>query len=130
MRISDWSSDVCSSDLKEDVRVWHPGQEWIWESGIGVFDPGINALSVLTKLIGDTVLLDTAALRFPSNRPAPLAADLPLSPGTLPLDVAFDFAPPGPHTGDIVIEPDGGPLTSRARATHMQRAAATRHVNN
>src|SRR3546814_2086195 len=22
---------------KEDVRVWHPGQEWIWESGIGVF---------------------------------------------------------------------------------------------
>src|SRR3546814_20195287 len=91
MRISDWSSDVCSSDLKEDVRVWHPGQEWIWESGIGVFDPGINALSVLTKLIGDTVLLDTAALRFPSNRAAPIAADLTLSAGTIQIEVAFDF---------------------------------------
>src|SRR5579862_5513997 len=31
---------------KEDVRVWHPGQRWIWEAGgLGVFDPGINALS-------------------------------------------------------------------------------------
>src|SRR3546814_6110916 len=73
---------------KEDVRVWHPGQEWIWESGIGVFDPGINALSVLTKLIGDTVLLDTAALRFPSNRAAPIAADLTLSAGQIPQEVA------------------------------------------
>ena len=34
---------------KEDVRVWHPGQTWIWKAGgFGVFDPGINALSILT----------------------------------------------------------------------------------
>ncbi len=34
---------------KEDVHHWHPGQKWIWEpGGFGVFDPGINALSVLT----------------------------------------------------------------------------------
>src|SRR5262245_492475 len=34
---------------KEDVRVWHPGQAWIFEAGgLGVFDPGINALSILT----------------------------------------------------------------------------------
>ena len=27
---------------EEDVRQWHPGQEWIWQSGgFGVFDPGI-----------------------------------------------------------------------------------------
>jgi predicted dehydrogenase len=32
---------------KEDVHVWHPGQEWIWApGGFGVFDPGINALSI------------------------------------------------------------------------------------
>ena len=25
---------------KEDVRVWHPGQRWIWHAGgLGVFDP-------------------------------------------------------------------------------------------
>ncbi|HZF26905.1 MAG TPA: Gfo/Idh/MocA family oxidoreductase, partial [Steroidobacteraceae bacterium] len=29
---------------KENVRVWHPGQNWIWKGGgLGVFDPGINA---------------------------------------------------------------------------------------
>src|SRR5581483_6251798 len=28
---------------REDVRVWHPGQRWIWQpGGLGVFDPGIN----------------------------------------------------------------------------------------
>ncbi len=37
-------------DWKEDVRVWHPGQTWIWKAGgLGVFDPGINALSILTR---------------------------------------------------------------------------------
>jgi D-galactose 1-dehydrogenase len=104
---------------KEDVRVWHPGQEWIWESGIGVFDPGINALSVLTKLIDGTVLLDTAALRFPSNRDAPIAADLALSAGAIPIVVAFDFDQRGPQTWNIVIETDGGTLTLSAGASKM-----------
>jgi hypothetical protein len=37
---------------KEDVRVWHPGQGWIFEpGGLGVFDPGINALSILTRIL-------------------------------------------------------------------------------
>ncbi len=37
---------------KEDVRHWHPGQEWIWEpGGLGVFDPGINALSIVTRIL-------------------------------------------------------------------------------
>jgi L-arabinose 1- dehydrogenase len=35
---------------KEDVRRWHPGQDWIWQpGGLGVFDPGINALSIITR---------------------------------------------------------------------------------
>jgi D-galactose 1-dehydrogenase len=29
---------------REDVRHWHPGQDWVFEpGGMGVFDPGINA---------------------------------------------------------------------------------------
>ena len=37
---------------KEDVRIWHPGQEWVWEpGGLGVFDPGINALSIMTEIL-------------------------------------------------------------------------------
>src|SRR3546814_4732855 len=86
---------------------------------IGVFDPGINGLSVVTKLIGDTVLLATAALRFPSNRAAPIAADLTLSAGTIPIEVACDFDQRGPQTWDIVIETDGGTLTLSAGASKM-----------
>ena len=37
---------------KEDVRHWHPNQEWIWQAGgLGVFDPGINALSIVTHIL-------------------------------------------------------------------------------
>ena len=35
---------------RENVREWHPGQQWIWQAGgLGVFDTGINALSILTE---------------------------------------------------------------------------------
>ena len=96
---------------KEDVRVWHPGQQWIWEPGIGVFDPGINALSILTHLLPAPLLLDRAALAFPADRAAPIAADLALrdARGT-PVDVAFDFDQRGPQSWDIAIDTDGGRL--------------------
>ncbi len=36
---------------REDAHRWHPGQEWLWRSGgLGVFDPAINAFSILTSL--------------------------------------------------------------------------------
>ena len=35
---------------KEDIRRWHPGQDWILAAGgFGIFDPGINAFSILTQ---------------------------------------------------------------------------------
>lgn len=105
---------------KEDVRVWHPGQEWIWEPGIGVFDPGINALSVVTRLLGRPLLLYRAALRFPANKAAPIAADLVLQDSTgLVVDVAFDFDQRGPQIWDIVVETDCGTLTLTNGASRM-----------
>src|SRR5918992_3645631 len=48
---------------KEDVRVWHPGQKWIWKAGgLGVFDPGINALSIITRIVPTAVVLKSAEL--------------------------------------------------------------------
>src|SRR5882757_6253002 len=62
---------------KEDVRVWHPGQTWIWKAGgLGVFDPGINALSILTRILSGPLVLKTAALRYPRNCQTPIAAQL------------------------------------------------------
>ena len=44
---------------KEDVRHWHPGQEWIWEpGGFGVFDPGINAFSIVTKILPQPIFVE------------------------------------------------------------------------
>jgi D-galactose 1-dehydrogenase len=61
---------------KEDVRVWHPGQTWIFEAGgFGVFDPGINALSILTRILprpvfvnrvdGEKVVVDASKAEYP-----------------------------------------------------------------
>ncbi len=105
---------------KEDVRIWHPGQEWIWEPGIGVFDPGINALSVITRILPRPLLLDRADLRFPSNRAAPIAADLAFTDTAgVPVAVAFDFDQRGPQTWDIDVETDGGHLKLSMGASRM-----------
>jgi D-galactose 1-dehydrogenase len=98
---------------KEDVRIWHPGQNWIWEpGGLGVFDPGINALSILTAILPRPVFLVRADLAFPENRAAPIAAKLDFSDeaGT-PIRAEFDFRQTGPQIWDIAVETDAGLLT-------------------
>jgi D-galactose 1-dehydrogenase len=96
---------------KEDVRVWHPGQKWIWEAGgLGVFDPGINALSILTRLMPSLVLKD-AELSFPANCATPIAAQLELQCAAgASASVNLDFLQTGLQTWDIEIETDNGRL--------------------
>jgi D-galactose 1-dehydrogenase len=98
---------------KEDVRVWHPGQGWIWEpGGLGVFDPGINALSILTRILPHPVFVTAAELCFPANRQAPIAANLALSDASgVPVTAEFDFRQTGPQSWDIVVETDRGRMT-------------------
>ncbi len=95
---------------KEDVRRWHPGQAWIWKAGgFGVFDPGINALSIVTRIMPAPVFVRSADLEFPSNRDAPIAARLEfgsLAPGTLSAD--FDWRQTGPQTWEIEVETADG----------------------
>lgn len=96
---------------REDVRHWHPGQDWVFEpGGMGVFDPGINALSILTEILPRPVHLVSADLDFPANRQTPIAARLQFS-GNVSAD--FDWRQEGPQTWDIVIQTDGGALALR-----------------
>ncbi|MEN3348138.1 MAG: D-galactose 1-dehydrogenase [Bradyrhizobium sp.] len=97
---------------KEDVRVWHPGQAWIFEpGGFGVFDPGINALSILTRILLEPVFARRAELLFPSNRAAPIAAELELSDRNgLAVHAEFDFRQTGPQTWEIRCETNAGPV--------------------
>jgi len=58
---------IATMDIQwlEDVDKWHPGQEWIWErGGFGVFDPGINALSIATLLCPAPLLVRKSDLRM------------------------------------------------------------------
>ncbi|UFX43820.1 Gfo/Idh/MocA family oxidoreductase [Bradyrhizobium sp. 41S5] len=98
---------------KEDVRVWHPGQAWIFEAGgFGVFDPGINALSILTEILPRPVFVRSAMLDVPSNREAPIAAAIDLSDEDgLPIHAEFDFRQTGPPNWDILCETEAGPVT-------------------
>jgi D-galactose 1-dehydrogenase len=64
-------------DWKEQVRKWHPGQAWIWQAGgLGVFDPGINALSIITELLPRALFVESAHLNVPGNCQSPIAASL------------------------------------------------------
>ena len=98
---------------KEDVRRWHPGQAWIWEAGgFGVFDPGINALSILTALVDEEIIVDRSRLAFPANRKQPIAASLVMrTASSVPITCELDWRQEGPQTWDIEIETDLGKLT-------------------
>ena len=99
---------------REDVKRWHPGQEWIWEpGGFGVFDPGINALSIATAILPDPIIVEAAELGVPSNRAAPLTASLRMRSGSAPVSAEFDFLHQGPQQWDIVVDTDAGLLTLR-----------------
>jgi len=90
---------------KEDVRRWHPGQDWIWQpGGFGVFDPGINALSIMSYILPAPIFVESASLSVPSNKAAPIAAQLAFKPSDgLPADLRadFDWRQEGEQTWDI-----------------------------
>lgn len=114
-RLADATVRHAAITWKEDVRRWHPGQDWIFAAGgFGVFDPGINALSILTDVLPAPVVVRAAELHVPANRDTPIAATLTMegtagsSVGTV--TAAFDFLQQGGQSWSIVIETDGGQL--------------------
>jgi D-galactose 1-dehydrogenase len=101
---------------REDVRRWHPGQAWIWQAGgFGVFDPGINALSILTKILPDPLFVAGATLSFPANADAPIAAEITFATGRGEEDLRadFDWRQEGDQFWDVAIETESG------RALHL-----------
>jgi len=98
---------------KEDVRVWHPGQDWLWKAGgLGVFDPGINAISIATKILPGRLVLEDAEMDFPLNCETPIAARLLWTgPDRAPVHAEFDFRQTGAPTWAIEVITDRGRLT-------------------
>lgn len=95
---------------KEDVRHWHPGQAWIWKAGgAGVFDPGINALSVLTAILPRPVRVTSSDLEFPSNCETPIAARIAFTDALdTPITADFDWRETREQAWTIRVETDEG----------------------
>jgi D-galactose 1-dehydrogenase len=94
-------------EWKEDVRKWHPGQAWIFRAGgFGVFDPCINALSIVTKIMPEPVTVTDGDLFFPKNADAPIAANLTLACGGRSggFSVETDWRPIAKDIWEISIE--------------------------
>jgi D-galactose 1-dehydrogenase len=109
---------------KEDVRHWHPGQEWIWEpGGFGVFDPGINAFSIVTKILPQPIFVEAGVLETPANRFTPIAAEITFKPswnGKAELTAALDWRQTGEQSWNIDVETaDGLKLQLRKGGTEL-----------
>jgi len=99
-------------DWRESVRKWHPGQQWIWEAGgFGVFDPGINALSIASKIFPGPLFVREAELSVPGNLDMPIAAAIrfssPASPGA-DLSAGFDWREEQDEVWTIQVETEDG----------------------
>ena len=91
----------------EDVRKWHPGQEWIWAAGgFGVFDPGINALSIATRILPEPLFVREAQLLVPGNKQAPIAASLTFAGTDMRAEMDWRFSEGEQWT--IRVETDAG----------------------
>ena len=95
---------------KENVKKWHPGQDWIWQAGgLGVFDPGINGLSILTEIVPDPIYAESSILAFPENKLAPVAAELVFRTGQdAQITLDFDWRVRGDELWDIEVTTDSG----------------------
>lgn len=98
---------------REDVRWSHPGQDWIFEpGGTGVYDPGINALSILTNIIPTDLRVVAADHDLPTNRAAPIGARLIMATEDgAPVTMDMDFREQGEALWDMHIRTDRGDLT-------------------
>jgi D-galactose 1-dehydrogenase len=112
---------------KEDVKHWHPGQAWIWEpGGFGVFDPGINAFSILTKILPRPIFVESCTLETPSNAATPIAASIrfkPSWPGEADLSAELDWRQTGEQTWDISV------TTADGLDLQLRKGGAELHVN-
>ena len=110
----------------EDVRKWHPGQQWIWEpGGFGVFDPGINAFSIATKIFPGSLFVQSAELQVPANAQTPIAAEILFSSPEAdgPLHASLDWRRSEGEEWTITIE------TSDGKTVRLEEGGAKLHID-
>jgi D-galactose 1-dehydrogenase len=118
-RATPWCFDAI---WRENPQTWHAGQDWIWQpGGMGVFDAGINALSILTTISDARWLVEKAELRYREQHHTPVAAWLWLrsgngNAGRLTLDWDTEL----PQCWDIRISSPRGELVLKEGGTILE----------
>lgn len=109
-------------EWRENHQKWHPGQDWLWrEGGYGVFDPGINALSILTEVTSNHWLATEATLWIPKNVETSSRAEFSLSSTDCSLTGCFEFHERDDETWTIQLKArNGSTLTLLDGGARMQ----------
>ncbi len=114
-------------DWRESVRKWHPGQDWVWEpGGFGVFDPGINALSIFTKILPFPVFVESAKIGVPANRQTPVDVELVFKsaePNQPKLSAGFNWLEESGEVWTITI------MTNRGDELKLEKGGTVLRVN-
>ena len=114
-------------DWRESVRKWHPEQEWVWQpGGFGVCDPGINALSIFSKIMPFPVFVESAKLSFPANRQTPVDVEIAFKSGEAnqpKLSAGFNWLETQGEIWTITIE------TGRGNQVKLEKGGTVLRVN-
>ncbi|NMN06687.1 MULTISPECIES: Gfo/Idh/MocA family oxidoreductase [unclassified Novosphingobium] len=113
---------------REDVRQWHPGQDWLLaKGGFGVFDPAINAFSILTEILPSGICVEGAQLEMPANRQSPTDAQVQMRCSTgAPIIADLSILHPGDQQWDIVVHTADGELVLRQGGHRLEIDGALR----
>ncbi|WP_390902653.1 Gfo/Idh/MocA family protein [Sphingomonas oryzagri] len=115
---------------REDAHRWHPGQHWLWQpGGLGVFDPTINAFSILTAITDAPWSIVRSDFQIPAGLHAPISAQLEMRVGGAPVTADLHFHDDDTAEWTIALETeDGGRLELRdGGATLILDGAEPRH---
>lgn len=115
---------------REDAHRWHPGQAWLWQpGGMGVFDPTINAFSILTAITDAAWSIARADFQVPAGLHAPISAQLEMRVDGAQVAADLHFHDDDTPEWTILLETtDGGRLELRdGGATLSIDGAPPRH---
>ena len=97
----------------EDAGKWHPGQQWPWEpGGFGVFDAGMNALSIVSRLSVDALLVESAMLTLHEAGQQAVAAEVTFRAPEGPFMGRFDWRHRGEERWSIEARTQAGTQVS------------------
>lgn len=98
-------------EWRENANKWHPGQDWLWRAGgLGVFDPGINALSILTSLFPETWTVKAPHFKTSARSQTPSVADFQLLSKEAEIAAHFEFHDTDDDIWTITLEAANGDI--------------------